>query len=163
MYAFYEQLGERRTLQKVSEKFNKSRALIALVARAFRWRDRIDHLNRKTYVDPLLVQNKPKLDSTREKLIAVVEEIADTLREVAYISRDIKRGKYTPEREARLTQLRAALSVWGFEWKGPKDFKSLMQTLREVKAFNEEPAGKAGPTNATQINAEKFELHIKDE
>lgn len=162
MYSYYESLGDSRSLQRVAEKFRKSRSAIALVARAFQWADRIENAHKKAAQDPLLTQNKPKIDSTRKKLISVVEEVADTLHEIGLISRAMKRGELTPEQQVRLDQLHVALSVWGFEWKSPKDFRSLMQTLREVKEFAEEPAGKSAPTNATQINTEKFELHIKD-
>lgn len=162
MYAFYEGLGDKRTLAKVGEKFNKSRALIAIIARAFHWAERIDHLKTLKYQDPLLIQNKPKLDRSRKQMIVVVDEVTETLSELAYLSKDIRHGKMTPEKENRLAELKRALDVWGFDWKSPKDFRALMQTLKEIKVFNEE-VGKPAPTNATQINAEKFELHIKDD
>lgn len=168
MYAFYEQLGDTRTLAKVADKFNKSRASIALVARAFRWAERIESLRHSVAQDPLIHQQKPRIDSTRKKLIKVVEEVADTLSEMANISRQIKRegvdatGNVSPELQQKLRLYGTALSVWGFEWKSPRDFRSIMQTLREIKEFAEEPTNKGGPTSATQINAEKFELHIKD-
>lgn len=161
MYAYYESMGERRSLQKVADKFNKSRAAIALVARAFKWAERIGSAKAKAAKDPLITQNKPRIDSTRKKLIKVVEEIADTLSEMADISRNLKRGRNVAQNVARLDELRIALSVWGFEWKSPKDFKSLMETLKEVKTFSDESAAKGGPSSATQINAEKFELHIE--
>jgi hypothetical protein len=162
MYAFYENLGDKRTLAKVGEKFNKSRAGIALIARAFHWAERIDHLKTLKYQDPLLIQNKTKLDRSRKQMILVVDEVTETLGEMAYISKDIRHGHMTPEKEARLAELQRALDIWGFEWKSPKDLRTLMQTLKEIKIFNEE-SGKTAPTNATQINAEKFELHIKDD
>lgn len=162
MYAFYEGLGDKRTMAQVGEKFNKSRALIALVARAFHWAERIEHLKTLKYQDPLLIQNKPKLDRSRKRMIFIVDEITETLGEMAYISKDIRHGHYTIEQETRLAELNRALAIWGFEWKSPKDFRVLMQTLKEIKVFNEE-TGKSAPTNATQINAEKFELHIKDD
>lgn len=162
MYAYYESMGDKRTIARVGEKFNKSRPAIALIARAFHWAERIDHLKTLKYQDPLLIQNKPKLDRSRKQMIAVVDEVTETLSEIAYISKDIRHGKMTPEKENRLVELRRALAVWGFDWKSPKDFRALMQTLKEIKVFNEE-TGKSAPTNATQINTEKFELHIKDD
>lgn len=166
MYAYYEQLGDRRTLQKVASKFNKSRATMALLARAFRWRDRIDHYNRRALDDPLITEAKPKLDRTRKKMIEVVDEITATLYEMMFLSKDIRNGRINledPETKNRVQKLSAALAVWGFEWKKPKDLKDLIATLAEVKEFGQEASTKSVPTSATQINAEKFELHIKEE
>jgi hypothetical protein len=162
MYAFYESIGDKRTLAKVGEKFNKSRAAVALIARAFHWAERIEHLKTLKYQDPLLIQNKPKLDRSRKQMISVVDEVTETLHEMAYISKDIRHNRMSPEKEARLIELQRALSIWGFDWKSPKDFRALMQTLKEIKVFNEESV-RTAPTNATQINTEKFELHIKDD
>lgn len=168
MYAYYESMGDKRSLQKVAEKFNKSRPSIALIARAFKWAERIDAVHKKAARDPLIAEQKPRIDSTRKKLIKVVEEVSDTLSEMADISRKIKKdglqidGHLSPELQEKVGRCSAALSVWGFEWKSPKDLRALIQTLKEVKDFTEEPGGKSAPTNATQINTEKFELHIKD-
>lgn len=163
MYAYYEGLGGNRTLQKVAQHFAKSHAHIAVLSRAFDWRGRIARAD-SLPKDPVIIEVKNKIDESRKNLVAVVHEVVDTLHELMYISKAIKGGKETDELKQRETQLQKALSVWGFEWKNPKDFASLVRTLREIKDFNVGDNAKSlAGLQAQQFNIDEFNLTIKDD
>lgn len=172
MYKYYESLGPRRTLVRVAEKFGKSVPTIAKASRAFNWKLRLaQHL---PVIDRVMEQAKEDIDSSRTKLIDVVVEISDTLHELSVIAKRVRRGDVDPELIRRRELLLEALGIWGFEWKSPRDFKSLMDTLKVVsdvgnvgvkqkKEAMEKKAQVPQVVNPTQINVEKFELNITDE
>ena len=164
-YKFYESLGDKRTLQKVATQFNKSKSFIQLLSRAFGWKHRIQAVESRP-VDPVVKDTQGQVDDVRRKLVAVVQEIADTLHELMFIAKAIKIGQADQvPLEARANQLYKSLTMWGFTWKTPGQFKQLIQTLKEITDFNSVGNGKGTPRvgNATQINADKFELHITDD
>lgn len=171
MYKFYESLGPRRTFVRVAEKFEKSVGTVAKVSKSFDWKLRIrDHL---PVLDRVMEQAREDIDASRTKLIDVVVEISDTLHELATIARRVKHATGPdPELMARRDILLESLGIWGFEWKSPKDFKALMDTLKAVAEVNDvdvrrrkEAANRpvSEVNNPTQINCEKFELNITDE
>lgn len=158
MYEYYEGLGPKRTLYKVGVHFGKSHSTIAALSRRYGWTDRARAFDKSQ--DPVKVIAKDLIDKSRQKLVDIVGEITDTLHEIMFIAKACKRGVATPESDEKLRRLQKALGLWGFEWKSPRDFKVLIETLKQIIDFNEEV--KSRTTKATQINAEKFELHIKD-
>ena len=165
MFAFYEGLGKGRTLRKVSEQFGKSLPYISMISRAFKWRERLERME-SLPIDPLVSKIKPQTDDTRTKLATIVNDVVDTLHELAFISKAIKRGQPPAEYEMRRVQLLAALGTWGFEWKSPKSFKELVDTLKEVVQFNDHGPGGGNKTTVNhpqQINVKEFKLVIKDD
>jgi len=135
MYKFYESLGDKRTLQKVALQFNKSKSFIQLLSRAFGWKHRIQAVESRP-VDPVVKDIQGQVDDVRRKLVAVVQEIADTLHELMFIAKSQKIGTLDEAGEKRAKQLYGALSIWGFTWKTPGQFKQLIQTLKEISDFN---------------------------
>lgn len=165
MYKFYESLGDKRTLQKVATQFNKSKSFIQLLSRAFGWKHRI-HAVESRPIDPVIKDTQAQVDDVRRKLVSVVQDVADTLYELMFIAKAQKIGTLDEAGEKRAVQLYKALSIWGFTWKTPGQFKQLIQTLKEISDFNSSGGNGKGGTrvgNATQINADKFELHITDD
>ncbi len=176
MYKYYESLGVKRTLQKVATQFNKSKSFIQLLSRSFGWKHRIQSVESRP-VDSVIKDTQEQVDDVRRKLVAVVQDVTDTLNELMFISKRIKQGQgYTaspeilkatidPDLQSRVNQLFDALKIWGFTWKNPGQFRQLIQTLKEISDFNSASNGKVTPRvgNATQINADKFELHISDD
>jgi len=165
MFAFYDSLGNGRTLKKVSEQFGKSLPYVSIISRSFKWRERIERME-SLPIDPLIHKLRPQTDDSRTKLSTVVNDVVDTLHEMAFISKSIKRGQASPEYLARLTQLQEALAVWGFEWKSPRSLKELADTLKEVINFNTPQPGSGNKTtvsNPQQINVKEFKLIIKDD
>ena len=163
MYKFYESLGATRTLQKVATQFNKSKSFIQLLSRAFGWKHRIQAVESRP-IDPVVKDTQAQVDDVRRKLVAVVQEIADTLHELMFIAKDVKLGRADESRTVRAKQLYESLTMWGFTWKTPGQFRQLIQTLREISDFNT-AGGKGAPRvgNATQVNVEKMELRITDD
>ena len=159
MYAYYEGLGPGRTLYKVGKQFPRSRATIHLLSGQYGWVKRAKAFDRAQ--DPVRDVVREPIDKSRKKLTSIVEEITDTLHEIMFIAKACKRGQMTPEHEIKLGLLQKSLKLWGFEWKNPSSFKSLVETLKQIMDFHKESNSKV-PAKATQINAEKFELHIKD-
>ena len=163
MYAYYQGMGSGRSLSRVAQHFNKSKNYTGLLARAFNWRERITKFE-NTPKDPVVMAVIDKIDASRKNLVEVVHEVVDTLHELMYISKGIRSGKFNDEVKARQAQLVQALQVWGFDWKTPKDFTSLVKTLKEVKDFNADDNSKnlAG-LHAQQFNIDEFNLTIKDD
>jgi len=159
MYEYYESLGRSRTLYKVSERFSKSSSTIALLSRQYGWKDRARVAD--GFGDPVREKSREPVDDARLKLVKVVNEVADTLYEIMFIAKACKAGKMTTIFEEKLERLQRSLKLWGFDWKSPSAFKALVETMKQVMDFNIEAKGKV-PARATQINAEKFELHISD-
>lgn len=165
MFAFYDSLGHGRTLRKVSEQFGKSLPYISMISRAFKWRERLERMEQLP-IDPLIAKIKPQTEDTRLKLATVVNDVVDTLHELSFISKAIKHGKPPADYEPRRDQLLAALATWGFDWKSPRSFKELVDTLKEITNFNVPPPGSGSKTNVTnpqQINVKEFKLVIKDD
>ena len=163
MYNFYESLGKDRSFSKVASQFSKSKSFIALISRSFSWKHRIAAAERKPD-DQVVLETKGQVDDARKKLVAVVNEVVDTLYELMFISRDVKRGRHDEARQARADQLMQSLAIWGFTWKSPAQFRQLIATLKEVTSFNEAVKGNTSTrvTNPTQVNVEKFELNITE-
>lgn len=165
MYKFYESLGKHRTLQKVATQFSKSKSYIQILSRAFGWKHRINAVEYHP-IDRVIAETKDQVDDVRRKLIAVVQEITDTLYELMFVAKDVKLGRMDQDREARGKQLFQALQIWGFTWKTPGQFKQLISTLREIADFNMAGNNSGGTPrvgSATQINAENFQLNITDD
>lgn len=176
MYRFYESLGKARTLQKVATQFNKSKSLIQLISRSFSWKQRIQAVETKP-IDKVVADTKDQVDDVRIKLIGVVQDVTDTLHELMFISKRIKQGQgyiphaelgmsvIDPQLQSRANQLFDALKIWGFTWKTPGQFKQLISTLKEISEFNSSGNGQPSTKvrSATQINADKFELHITND
>jgi len=163
-YNYYESLGRARTLQKVATQFNKSKSYIQLISRAFKWKHRI-HAVESHPPDKVVTDTKEQVDDVRRKLVAVVQEIADILYELMFISKRMKLNRLEMGDKERGDQLMSALQMWGFTWKTPGQFKQLISTLKDITDFN--TSGNGGGSspkvgNATQINAERFELNITD-
>ena len=163
MYNFYESLGKDRSFSKVAAQFAKSKSFIALISRSFSWKHRIAAAERKPE-DQVVLETRGQVDDSRKKLVAVVNDVVDTLYELMFIAKDVKLGRFDEAREARATQLNQSLSIWGFTWKSPAQFRQLITTLKEVISFNEASKGSVGPrvVNPTQVNVEKFELNITE-
>lgn len=165
MFAFYDGLGKGRTLRKVSEQFGKSLPYISMISRAFKWRERLERMEAFP-IDPLISKIKPQTEDTRVKLATIVNEVVDTLHELSFIAKSMKRGVAPDEYNARRDQLIAALQVWGFEWKSPRSLKELVDTLKEIVNFNEQGPGSGNKTTVNhpqQINVKEFKLVIKDD
>jgi hypothetical protein len=164
MYEFYESLGKARSYSKVASQFSKSKSFIALIARNFSWKHRVTAAEKKPE-DTVVTETKGQVDEARRKLVAVVNDVVDTLYELMFVAKDAKRGRVTEENEARAAQLMRSLAIWGFTWKSPSQFRQLITTLKEIIIFNEGPKSGGGQKiiNPTQTNIEKFELHITDE
>jgi len=159
MYEYYESLGKRRTLSKVAVQFQKSHSTLAVLSGKYGWVDRAKAFDRAQ--DPVQDEVRGPIDKSRKKLADVVSEITDTLHEIMFIARACKHGRMTPEQESKLVNLQKSLRLWGFEWKNPSSFKSLVETLKQITDFYKETVSKV-PAKATQTNIEKFELHIRD-
>lgn len=159
MYEYYEILGRGRTLHEVARHFGKSVSTIALISRQYGWKSRARTAD--GLIDPVREESRGPVDDARLKLVKVVNEVADTLYQIMFIAKACKNGKMTSESEEKLERLQKSLGLWGFKWKSPSDFKALIDTLKQVMDFNAEAKSKV-PAKATQINAERFELHIKD-
>jgi len=165
MYLYYESLGSSRTLQKVATEFDKSKAFISLLSRSFGWKHRVQSVESKPS-DPVVADTKDQVDDVRRKLISVVREIVDTLHELMFIAKDVKLGRTDESRATRAKQLYESLSMWGFTWKTPGQFKQLIQTLKEISDFNvatgaNSKASKVG--SAIQIQGDVHGLTITDD
>lgn len=160
MYEYYESLGRWRTLHKVAKHFNTSYSTVSLLSSRYGWKDRA--LSTERLRDVVVDESREPIDDARRKLVRVVNEVSDTLYEIMFIAKACKEGKMTLELEEKLERLRRSLSLWGFDWKSPTSFKALIETLKQVVDFNAEVRSKVQAKAATQIRAEKFELHIRD-
>ena len=159
MYAYYEGLGPGRTLYKVKKRFPQSRSTIHELSSEYKWVRRAKAFDRSQ--DPVRDVVREPIDKSRKKLTSIVSEITDTLHEIMFIAKACKHGQMTQEHEVKLELLQRSLKLWGFEWKNPSSFKSLVETLKQIMDFHKETGSKV-PAKATQTNIEKFELHIKD-
>jgi hypothetical protein len=168
MYEFYRGLGPKRSLQQVAKQFGKSIQYMGSISRAFDWRDRIDRLEPKQSTDPVVVENRKKINQTRRRLVGVVHEITDVLSELAILSKEIRRDdapeNFTPTQEQRIKKLRTALGIYGFEWKSVKDMRDLLKVMQEVVQFNSvQEAEDATRTARSGIKIDKAVLLVNEE
>ena len=163
MFRYYESLGNKRNIDKVAQQFNKSRSFIALVSRAFNWRDRINVIESQP-IDPVVAETKDRVDDSRRKIVDVVHEIVDTLDELRKLSVQMRSASTTEEIEAldiKIGLLHKALWIWGFDWKKTKDLQTLITTLKEVATFNKDMSKPAAVPGHTTVNVDK--LLIRDD
>lgn len=167
MFAYYASLGPSRSLSKVAKQFGKSVSLIGSISRAFKWRERIIQAEREM-LDPIVKLTQTQVNDSRLKMVFVINDITDTLHQLAYISQQIKEtSDDDPIKQygTKIRRLGKALETYGITIKSAKDLRDLVSTLKDVLRFNEDlVASKVdGDTNNTQINVEEMTLVIKDD
>lgn len=166
MFAYYASLGPARTLAKVARQFGKSVSLVGTISRAFKWRERLIQAEREV-TDPIVKLTQTQVNDSRLKMVFVINDITDTLHQLAYISQQIKE---TDEDESikqygpKIKRLTRALETYGITIKSARDLKDLVATLKDVLTFNEDMVAKKveGDIN-TQVNVEEMKLVIKDD
>jgi len=160
-YSFYEKLGKTRSLPRVAKEFGKSVAFISTLSRAFRWQERLQQ-SEKEIKDPVVIGTRSKVDASRVKIVTVVDDVSDTLYEMALLSRKIKAsedGSMAPVDEARALTLLKALRVFGFDINKPRDLRDLISVLKDVVDFQ---TGEIPTTlGKTDVHIEKI-LIVKD-
>jgi hypothetical protein len=166
MFEFYKNLGSKRSLQLVAKEFGKSIQYMGSISRAFEWRDRVDKLEPKQSTDPVVVENRKKINQTRRRLVGVVHEITDVLADLAILSKEIRRddapAEPTPTQVARMQKLRNALGIYGFEWKSVKDMRDLLKVMQEVVQFNSVQEAEE-VTHKSRISIDKAVLLVNEE
>ena len=175
MFRYYESLGKDRSFRKVQKQFGKSLPFIATLSSTFHWVDRIRQ-NELLIKDPVIEETKEKIDGVRRRMVTVVDDIVDTLYEVAMLSQKVKLdqridddGKL-PEADLRQAKtLQAALGVYGIKLENPKGIKDLLGILKEVTRFHERsraesviPADKNAPIHIDNVDKLQ-QLVVKDD
>ena len=156
MFQYYVNLGKARSLPKVAKEFGKSVAFISTLSRAFGWKDRLVKAGERS-IDPVVVSTKSSVDSTRKRMVEVIDDVMDTLHELTLISKKIKASQETEITDAdkkRLTVLITALRVYGFEIGKPKDLRDFISTLKDVTGFNDDNIP-ASISSKTDIHADR--------
>ncbi len=167
MFSFYEQLGKDRNFKKVAKEFGKSASLIAILSATFHWVARISQ-NEAILKDPIIAATKFQVDDVRTKLVTVVHDIADTLYELAMLSKKTKLDqieKLNETDQKKVASLNTAMGVFGVELKNPKALRDLLAILKEVVRFNDDKPSIPEPaSHLTQIhNAAGAQLIIRDD
>jgi len=152
MFLFYERLGKIRSIPKVAKEFGKSVSFITTLSRAFKWQERlIDNIKR----DPIVSGTEKHVDSSRLKIIGVINDVIDTLGALALISKNIKiTGLETPEDQQRVAILTKALHVYGVRITTPKDLRDLVSVLKDIIDF------KSGAFQGEQAKVAKSTVNI---
>jgi len=166
MYAFYEKLGNKRTLRRVAKEFGRSFGTVTLLSRTFRWGDRIKQTEALTK-DAIVNVSKPRMDAARLDIIGVVSEITMILAGMTELSQNIRKNmkdELNYHDKVKMNTLINALSVYGIKIRNPKDLRDMVGTLKDIMDFNKgTPSAIDAPQQNTQVNVNEMNLVIRDD
>jgi hypothetical protein len=166
MFSYYSNLGIRRSLRKVAKEFNRSLQTIALVSKAFDWKNRIQ-TNINLTQDPFTLLVKPRVEQSRKDIVDVLCEITIILSEMTDLARVIRSdgtGDLSDAQKKKMKSLINALGVYGISVKNPKDLRDMVGTMKDVMEFNKGLGGPGGGDKpSSQILVNEMNLTIKDD